>query len=90
MNQGTEKLLYLLGGVALGSLAVLALSNRNNNLRPILTDLASGALDLKDKTIGAVQRGKEDLTDFMAEVEHARATKNQAEKEPTPSSPASA
>lgn len=89
MNQGTEKLLYLLGGVALGSLAVLALSNRNNNLRPILTDLASGALDLKDKTIGAVQRGKEDLTDFMAEVEHARANKTAKEKEsPEPSSAA--
>lgn len=87
MNQGTEKLLYLLGGVALGSLAVLALSNKNTNLKPILTGLASGVLDLKDKAAGAVQRGKEDLSDFMAEVEHARANKNETEKDSVPPSP---
>ena len=32
-------------------------------------------MDLRDKAAGAFQRTKEDLGDFMAEVEHARAAK---------------
>ena len=38
-------------------------------------DLTANAMDLRDKAAGAFQRTKEDLGDFMAEVEHARAAK---------------
>ncbi|WP_028318085.1 hypothetical protein [Desulfobulbus elongatus] len=79
MNESTQNLLIFLGGVALGSLAVLALSKNKEGLRPALADLTANALDLRDKAAGAFQRTKEDLSDFMAEVEHARAEKGEAQ-----------
>jgi hypothetical protein len=81
MNESTEKLLLLLGGAALGSLAVLVLSKSSSTMRPTMTNLAAGALDLRDAALGTLQRTKEDIGDFMAEVEHARNVK--AEQETT-------
>ncbi|WP_310601402.1 hypothetical protein [Desulfobulbus sp.] len=75
MNESTQNLLIFLGGVALGSLTVLALSKNKEGLRPALAGLTANALDLRDKAAGAIQRTKEDLGDFMAEVEHARTEK---------------
>lgn len=75
MNESTQKLLLFLGGVALGSLGVYALSKNSGNLRPTLTKLTADALDLRDKAMGTLQRTKEDVSDFMAEVEHARTAK---------------
>ena len=74
MNESTQNLLIFLGGIAVGSLAVLTLSKNKDGLRPALADLTANAMDLRDKA-GAFQRTKEDLGDFMAEVEHARAAK---------------
>lgn len=82
MNESTQKLLLLLGGVALGSLGILALSKNETTLRPTLTNLAAGALDLRDKALGTLQRTKEDMGDFMAEVEHARTAKAEQQTEP--------
>jgi hypothetical protein len=75
MNESTQNLLIFLGGIAVGSLAVLALSKNKDGLRPALADLTANALDLRDKAAGAFQRSREDLGDFMAEVEHARASR---------------
>lgn len=82
MNESTQKLLLFLGGVALGSLGVIALSKKDANLRPAMTNLAAGAMDLRDKALGTLQRTKEDLGDFLAEVEHARAAKAEQQAEP--------
>lgn len=77
MGDATEKLLLVLGGAALGSLAVLGLSKGNTeNLRPALAEMAAGSLNLRDKALGAVQRVRENASDFMAEVEYARAVKS--------------
>lgn len=54
---------------------MLTLSKNKDGLRPALADLTANAMDLRDKAAGAFQRTKEDLGDFMAEVEHARAAK---------------
>ncbi|MDO9584603.1 MAG: hypothetical protein Q7J24_16080 [Desulfomicrobium sp.] len=75
MNGYPQKLLLFLGGVAIGSLATIALSRNSETLRPAVTELAAGALNLRDKAVGALHRTKEDVSDFMAEVEHARASK---------------
>lgn len=75
MNESTQNMLIFLGGIAVGSLAVLALSKNKEGLRPALADLTANVLDLRNKAAGAFQRTKEDLGDFMAEVEHARAAK---------------
>ncbi len=73
MSDSSQNLLFFIGGIALGSLAVFALSKNNDGTRPALADLAAGALDLRDKAVGTLQRSKEDLSDFLSEVEHARA-----------------
>lgn len=72
MNENFKGLLYFLGGVAVGALGVVALSKNKLELKPALTDLAAGAMDLKEKVACVVERAKEDVSDFMAEVEHAR------------------
>lgn len=87
MNESTQNLLIFLGGVAVGSLAVLALSKNKDGLRPALTDLTAGAFDLRDKAAGAFQRTREDLGDFLAEVEHARAAKAEPQAEKTEEQP---
>jgi hypothetical protein len=79
MSESTEKLLLFLGGAVMGSLAVVALTKESTALRPGLAGLAAGALDLRDKAIGAVQCAKEDISDFMAEVEYARAVNAEQE-----------
>ncbi len=53
---------------------MLTLSKNKDGLRPALADLTANAMDLRDKAAGAFQRTKEDLGDFMAEVEEARVT----------------
>jgi hypothetical protein len=83
MNESTKNLLLFLGGAAVGSLAVLALSKNTTTMRPALADLASGALDLRDKAMGALQRTKEDVSDFMAEVDYARAVKAEQQNDET-------
>jgi hypothetical protein len=55
------------------------LTKESTALRPGLAGLAAGALDLRDKAIGAVQCAKEDISDFMAEVEYARAVNAEQE-----------
>ncbi|TBV83381.1 MAG: hypothetical protein EYX74_01000 [Desulfobulbaceae bacterium] len=76
MNDVTEKILLFLGGAAMGSLAFIALSKKDPaDLRPALVGLTAGALELRDKAAGILQRTQEDVSDFFAEVEHARATK---------------
>jgi hypothetical protein len=79
MSEATEKLLLFIGGAVMGSLAVVALTKESTALRPGLAGLAAGALDLRDKAIGAVQCAKEDISDFMAEVEYARAANAEQE-----------
>ena len=81
MNESTQKLLLFLGGLALGSLGVVALSKKDASLRPAMTNLAAGAMDLRDKAMGTIQRTKEDVSDFLAEVEHARTVKAEQEAE---------
>lgn len=81
MNDSTQKLLLLLGGVALGSLGVIALSRKPDSLRPTLTKLTADALDLRDKAVGSIQRTREDVSDFIAEVEHARTAKAEKQAE---------
>jgi hypothetical protein len=75
MNESTQKLLLFLGGAALGSLTVMALSKGSSTMRPTMANLAAGAMDLRDAAMGTLQRTKEDISDFMAEVEHARNVK---------------
>ena len=55
MNESTQNVLIFLGGIAVGSLAVLALSKNKDGLRPTLADLTANALDLRDKAAGAFQ-----------------------------------
>jgi hypothetical protein len=88
MNGSTEKLLLVLGGAVLGSLGVLAFSKNSGNLRPTLTKLTADALDLRDKAVGTIQRTKEDVSDFIAEVDHARNAKAEQQAEPQTEQPA--
>lgn len=76
MSDTSQNLLFLVGGIAIGSLAVLALSKDKTSTRPALAGLAADALDFRDKAVTTFQRSKEDMADFMAEVEHARATRS--------------
>lgn len=75
MNESTQKVLLFLGGLALGSLGAAMLSRHSSSLRPAMTGLTAGALELRDKAVGVLQRTKEDVSDFMAEVEYARASR---------------
>lgn len=81
MNESTQKVLLFLGGLALGTLGASMLNKHSSSLRPAMTGLTAGALELRDKAVGMLQRTKEDVSDFMAEVEYARTAKA-AETEP--------
>lgn len=81
MNDSTQKILLFLGGLALGSLGAAMLNKQSGSLRPAMAGLTAGALELRDKAVGMLQRTKEDVSDFMAEVEYARAAKAE-ESEP--------
>lgn len=76
MNESSQKILLFLGGVALGSLATMVLAKHSDRLRPAVAEVAAGAMNMRDKAVGALQRAKEDVSDFMAEVEHARSAQN--------------
>lgn len=75
MNESSQKLLFFLGGVALGSLAAMAVSKNSDKLRPMVAEVAAGAMNVRDKAVGALARTKEDVSDFIAEVEYARSSK---------------
>ena len=77
MNESSQKALLFLGGLALGSLATMALSRNSDKVRPVLAEVAAGAMNLRDRAVGKLQRTKEDMSDFMAEVEYARSAKSQ-------------
>ncbi len=82
MSDSTQNLMFFVGGIALGGLAVFALSKNSDGTRPALADLAAGALDLRDKAATTLQRSKEDLSDFLSEVEHARAMRSAHQPDP--------
>ncbi|WP_243312563.1 hypothetical protein [Fundidesulfovibrio agrisoli] len=72
MNIDSKSTFLFLGGAALGALAAYALTRENSALKPVLTDLMAGGLNLKEKFQGVVEHAKENLDDLMAEAEHAR------------------
>jgi hypothetical protein len=81
MNESSQKLLFFLGGVALGSLAAMTVARNSEKLRPVVAEVAAGAMNMRDKAVGALARTKEDVSDFMAEVEYARSAKKKGAKQ---------
>jgi len=45
-------------------------------LHTVVAEVAAVAMNMRDKAVCALQRAKEDVSDFMAEVEHARSVQN--------------
>jgi hypothetical protein len=80
MNSTMNKLLIFVGGAAVGALATSAFTSQRG-VRPALANVAAGAMDVRDKALGALERTREDVGDFMAEVEHARQTRQQVPHE---------
>ena len=81
MNQTTKYGLIFLGGIVVGALGAAAVSRGNLNVKPLVSDLLAGGLELKDKV--AVEGIKEDVSDVVAEAqvknEQRKASKEQAE-----------
>ncbi|HBC70029.1 MAG: hypothetical protein IJ164_07595 [Duodenibacillus sp.] len=83
MNQTTKYGLIFLGGIVVGALGAAAVSRGNLNVKPLVSDLLAGGLELKDKVMAGVEGIKEDVSDVVAEAqvknEQRKASKEQAE-----------
>ncbi|MBO4335506.1 MAG: hypothetical protein J5846_06695 [Desulfovibrio sp.] len=66
MNDGLKCGLFLVAGMALGALSVVALSKGKLDFRPVASDLISRGLDVKDALAGKLEAMKEDLEDIAA------------------------
>lgn len=71
MNEGLKYGLFFLGGVALGSLGVVAVSRGKLDIKPLATDLIGKGLDAKDAIMAKVETAKENMEDLMAEARQA-------------------
>ena len=47
----------------------------------LVSEVGFGAMNMRDKAVGALARTKEDVSDFMAEVEYARSAKKKGAKQ---------
>ena len=77
LNDFGKSGLWVLGGVALGVVGTLAVTHPKT--RPILVDLVSRGLNLKEGVQGTLERAKEEISDLVAEAAAA------AEERRTPS-----
>ena len=83
MSDGTKLLLTFLGGAIAGAAGLAAL-NRNKldfgQVKPLVTDMMSKGMVMKDAMMSRVECMKEDLEDMAAEardqVDQARMQKN--------------
>ncbi len=80
MNPSMQKLLLFLGGVAVGAFAASTLRDQKSGVRPALAGAMAGAMNVRDKAMGALERTREDVSDFMAEVENVRVNKEENTK----------
>jgi len=75
-------LIFLLG-LAAGATGLVAASRGKIKPRETLAGLVAGGMDVKDKVVSVIDRGREELEDMVAEAEHLRqttATKPKPEK----------
>lgn len=88
MSDGTKLLLTFLGGAIAGAAGLAAL-NRNKldfgHMKPLVTDLMSKSMVMKDAVMSRMETMKEDLEDMAAEareqVDETRMQENLARAE---------
>ena len=78
MNQNVKYGLFFLGGVALGALGAVVVTRGKLDVKPLATNLLSSGIDLREKALAAVESGKEDIADVVAEAQVKSQEKREA------------
>ncbi len=66
MNDFVKYGLFFVGGILLGAVGSSMLGKGKMNLKPIVTDVMSRGMDIRDAIAGKVEAIKEDAEDMVA------------------------
>jgi hypothetical protein len=69
MNNTTKYGLIFLGGLVVGALGATAISRGNLRVKPLLSDVLAGGMELKDKVMAGVEGIREDMADVVADAQ---------------------
>lgn len=78
MNDFFKYGLCLLAGVAVGAIGATAINKGNIQFKPLMSDLLSCGMNIKDNVLGKIETVKENIADTVAEARQ-KADKEQTE-----------
>ncbi len=65
----TRNVLFFLGGLAVGSLATVAICKNKDKMKPLAASLLSYGIDAKNAVMTQVETVKENVEDLVAEAQ---------------------